>query len=120
MRKGFTLIETLLAMFLLALGLASVAYMIPIATHGLGQSKFVTQATFFAQQRMEEALTSPTTPAVTVDADEPLLTGEIRRVTYNQDANLTYAQVRVYRSDDASRRTIVELESVASGGLPAL
>lgn len=108
-RRGFSLIEVLLSLFLLAIGIATTAYMIPVATRGIARSKLTTQAAYFAQQRMEEALTVSGTPGTTVDPDVPDLTGEIQHVPLD---GLTVTRVIVYKTVDPRRYPLVELESL--------
>ena len=114
-RGGFALLEMVLALFLLAIGIATTAYMIPMASRGLGQGKLVSQAVFFAQQRMEEALVSSSADVTAADPDEPLLTGRIEWSTYSANAALRRARGAVYRSDDPSRHAMVTLEALVKG-----
>lgn len=113
-RRGFSTVEMMLAVYLLAFGLATTAYMIPASTKGLGQSRLATQAAFFAQQRLEEAMVSPGADQVKVHPDVPELTGEIRRTPYSD--KLTYAEAIVYRTGDRQRRPLVHLESLGTKG----
>lgn len=114
-RRGFGIIEMMLAVFLLALGISTAAYVIPMSSRGLTQSRIMTQAAFFAQSRLEEALTSPTMTSIKVDPDNPELTGLIQRVSYSLDPQLVYAKAIVYRSSDPARRPMIELESMVGG-----
>jgi len=109
-RRGFGLLELILAIFLLAIGIATAAYMIPLATRGITQSRQSMQAAYFAQMRMEEALVRNSADLVSASPDAPELTGEIRRQSYN--LGLTRVTVVVYRTDDPNRRPVIELETL--------
>ncbi|HEY4000222.1 MAG TPA: hypothetical protein VGO93_15215 [Candidatus Xenobia bacterium] len=107
---GFTIIENLLAIFLLAIGIATTAYMIPAASRALSDSKLTTQAAYFAQQRMEDAIGDPTARQTAADPVLPELTGEIQRLPH--PSGLLYLKVTVYRTADPTRKTVVELETL--------
>lgn len=113
-RRGFSLVEMMLALYLLALGISTTAYMISASHRGLSQGKLVTQAAFFAQQRLEEGMLVRSTGDVKVHPDVPELTGEIRRTSYG--ASLLYVEAVVYKTNDRSKRPLVRLESI--GGNP--
>jgi prepilin-type N-terminal cleavage/methylation domain-containing protein len=114
--RGFSIIEMMLAIFLLALGISTVAYTIPMASRGLTHARQVTEAAFFAEHRLEDALFSGPGPKVAVDPDNPTLTGEISRTVYPLDASLRLCRAVVYRTDDGTRRPIVVLETLGTGG----
>lgn len=56
-KSGFTLIEVLIAMAILASGLLSVFYMFPLALRQLRLSKLLMDASFLAKKKLEEVKT---------------------------------------------------------------
>lgn len=53
-QRGLTLVEVIIAIFLVAAGLVAVMWVIPVATGHIHQSKLKTTAVFLAQQRVEQ------------------------------------------------------------------
>lgn len=107
------MIELILAMFLLSLGIAMIAYLIPFSSHAFGRSKQLATALFWAQERMEQAVVWPAAPAELADPQNPDYVGRIERVPWAQQSDITDLIVTVYRAGDPERRPIVQLESLA-------
>ena len=57
--KGFTLVETLMAIAILSVGIMSLATLIPIATQNDYRSRMDTTATFVAMRQLEQMLAQP-------------------------------------------------------------
>lgn len=62
-QKGFSLIETMVAMVILGIGLLAVAQMIPLGLAGVTQAGLRTNAVQSAQQRLDELKVSDFTDA---------------------------------------------------------
>lgn len=84
--KGFTLVETILAIAILAIGVMSLATLIPYATRNDYRSRMDTTATFIATRQLEQMLAQPftvvsftsaadgstaTPPSITVSCSNP-------------------------------------------------
>lgn len=52
--RGLSLVEVLVASLLIAIGLVSVLYVVPISSYGVQEGKQMSAATFLAEQRLEE------------------------------------------------------------------
>jgi len=52
--KGFTLVEVLVAMFILGLGIVSLFGLFPLAWQSLFYSRKLTQVTYFAHKKIDE------------------------------------------------------------------
>ena len=57
--KGFTLVETMIAIVILAVGVMSLATLIPYATRNDYRSRMDTTATFIATRQLEQMLAQP-------------------------------------------------------------
>lgn len=66
--RGFTLIETMLAVGLLAVGVMSLAMLIPYATRNDYRSRIDTTATFIAARELEQILAQPFSATSFTDA----------------------------------------------------
>ena len=53
-QRGLSLVEVLVAAFLIAIGLVGVMYVVPISSYGVQEGKQMSTATFLAEQRLEE------------------------------------------------------------------
>lgn len=53
-QRGLSLVEVLVASLLIAIGLVSVMYVVPISSYGVQEGKQMSTATFLAEQRLEE------------------------------------------------------------------
>lgn len=56
---GFTLVEVLAALGILALGIAGLLVVVPVASHALQEGNQLTTATFLAEQRLEQIRNAP-------------------------------------------------------------
>jgi prepilin-type N-terminal cleavage/methylation domain-containing protein len=52
--EGFSLVETLIALVVLALGILAVSKLFPAVNHGTESSRMLTTASFYAQQSLED------------------------------------------------------------------
>lgn len=113
--RGLSLVEVILSIFLLAIGISLIAYLIPFALKGNSRTRILTSALFWGQERMEEALARADAPDEEADPQEPLLTGRVKRSVWSQDSSMVLVAVDVFRSDDAARRPLVHLETLVAG-----
>ncbi len=63
MKKGFTLIEILVALVILALGLVIVFNLFPLGLQSLAYSRKLNEVSFLAQKKLEEVKTQGINPA---------------------------------------------------------
>ena len=59
MKNAFTLIETIIAIFILAVGITAVLTMFPLGIQIVNSSKMATIATHLAQEKIEEIISTP-------------------------------------------------------------
>jgi Tfp pilus assembly protein PilV len=65
--RGFTLVEVLLAAFLMTVGLAGLLAVIPVASFAIQEGYQLSTATFLANQKLEEVRNMPWTSAPAKD-----------------------------------------------------
>jgi type IV pilus assembly protein PilV len=87
--KGFTLLEVIIAMFILAFGLLAIASMQTTAIKGNSEAMGITGAATFAQDRMERLLSLAYTHADLNDTDADGLGGLNHSTTATADHNWT-------------------------------
>jgi len=114
--RGFSMIELVMAIFLLAIGITLIAYLFPLATRGQGRSRVVTTSLFWAQECIERALIwgEGDIPADLVHPQDPTLVAHIDRRPWSHDARFSHIEVTVRRVNDARGAPIVRLEVVDS------
>lgn len=65
--RGITLVEILVALFILSVGLVSLLIVVPVAALGIQSGNELSAATYLAQQRLEQARNAAWTAAPAVD-----------------------------------------------------
>lgn len=90
-KKGFTLIEVMIGLIILAIGLLAIAGMQIASTRGNSSSKNLTQATYVAQDRLEFlrnlSLTSPQLQAGNYNDGSVTISGVLFNRSYTVAAN---------------------------------
>ncbi len=95
--KGFTLIETMVAVFVLAVGIAGVLYMFPLGARLAKSGQMSSMATALAQAKMEEEISrsydelsvATTTEAYGFDETLPAFKRETNIVCVDPNLNLS-------------------------------
>jgi prepilin-type N-terminal cleavage/methylation domain-containing protein len=133
-QEGFTLIEAMIALGILALGMAAVAVALVTGLKHAGQSRALTQALYLAQQQIEavqamtaadvlalrDAATYPNDPTNPIDPDP----GDQDVVTYNRrwlvdpdtpEAGVMRVTVQVDWQDARGTVRTVSLQTLKAG-----
>lgn len=69
--QGVTLLETMVALTVLAIGIVAVARVFPTITGSQLEAKMLTTGTFYTREKMEELLALPWTDAALTDGRHP-------------------------------------------------
>jgi len=83
---GFTLIETIIAIFILAVGITAVLTIFPLGIQIVNSSKMVTTATYLAQEKIEEIISTPY--GEISNESEPTLASPFN--AYSRETGVTY------------------------------
>ena len=86
MKNAFTLIEAIIAIFILAVGITAVLTMFPLGIQIVNSSKIVTIATYLAQEKIEEIISTPY--GEISNESEPTLASPFN--AYSRETGVTY------------------------------
>lgn len=123
-RKGFSLLEILIAMVVFTIGIIAVMYLFPFGVQDISRAKELTAATCLAQAKLEEALLLPYDPVElpdTVDSDfgsdYPGMTYRMECRKFQNSLSMVHISIEVFKIlKSGQRKTLIHLDTIKSTG----
>ncbi|MCX6784807.1 MAG: prepilin-type N-terminal cleavage/methylation domain-containing protein [Candidatus Komeilibacteria bacterium] len=112
-KSGFTLIETLVALFVLSLGLLAVLMVFPFISKQLNLAEQTTQASFLAQAKIENLISQPYEQVAIGQTNENSLPGNF--ATFKRLVTITYvdADLNPAQNDTGLKKIVVTVTSAS-------
>lgn len=112
-QSGFTLIETLIALFVVSLGMISVLMIFPFVSKQLSLAELTTQASFLAQAKMENLIALAYNQISVGQAVENSLTENFSTFSRQTDISYVDANLSSSQSDTGLKKIVVTVTSLA-------
>jgi len=96
-KKGFTLVEVLIAVFILGLGIVTLANLFPLGLQAFSYARKLNEVYFLAEKKLEELKLQPNLTPVETSGQEKDLSWKIsvQPLTFPEGIGVTYVELEI-------------------------